>query len=281
MATPKQHNKLRDSLLARAERGAQWYAVIDAATDETLPARARDGGLQVRSLYTGQLGALAAPAAPFLIALSFQSGFADWLFTHWGRNYGILLQARVSFDEAWKHFRSFLLVKDEAGKKYRFRFYDPRVLRAFLPSCSPQEAEGFFGPTVSYYAAGRSGTSLLEFRPSAEGCSIREVPVTLTPASDLESDDLQAKDDDGRVADLRLVLRDNKNEQPIAGANCYCVGPECRDVVTNADGCATISAMTVGDYRVMVRHEDGRSGVGNVALTRDGAEVTVVCSNVS
>ncbi len=64
MATPPQYKKLREVLLADSETGAQWYGVIDAALDTTLPARAKDAGLKVRSLYTGQLGELAAPAAP-------------------------------------------------------------------------------------------------------------------------------------------------------------------------------------------------------------------------
>ena len=45
-----------------------------------------------------------------------------------------------------RHLRRFLLVKNEAGARCRFRFYDQRVLRAFLPSCTPEETVHFFGP---------------------------------------------------------------------------------------------------------------------------------------
>lgn len=189
MTTTTQHNTLHDSLLADAERGAHWYALIDAAMDETAPRRAEECGLPARSLYTGPLGKLAAPAAPFLIDFSLDSSFADWLFEHWAGNHGILLQAGKSFDDLWKHFRRFLLVKDEAGKKYRFRFYDPRVLRAFLPSCSPEETEEFFGPVVCYYAPDRSGESLLAFRRTDKGYSVRTQPVVLPPVSGSESNE--------------------------------------------------------------------------------------------
>ena len=44
------------------------------------------------------------------------------------------------------HLRRFLIVLDEdTGKKLYFRFYDPRVLRAFLPTCSKIQVADMFG----------------------------------------------------------------------------------------------------------------------------------------
>jgi hypothetical protein len=50
----------------------------------------------------------------------------------------------------YKHFRKFLIVKTEEGDELYFRFYDPRVLRIFLPSCDKEQLKEFFGP-VSYF----------------------------------------------------------------------------------------------------------------------------------
>jgi hypothetical protein len=42
------------------------------------------------------------------------------------------------------------MVKKEDGEQLYFRFYDPRVLRVFLPTCDRQQLSDFFGP-VDYF----------------------------------------------------------------------------------------------------------------------------------
>jgi hypothetical protein len=42
------------------------------------------------------------------------------------------------------------MVKTEEGEELYFRFYDPRVLRIFLPTCDREQLKDFFGP-VDYY----------------------------------------------------------------------------------------------------------------------------------
>jgi len=41
-------------------------------------------------------------------------------------------------------------VQDAKGKDMYFRFYDPRVLRVFLPTCTPEELSDFFGPIAGF-----------------------------------------------------------------------------------------------------------------------------------
>jgi hypothetical protein len=156
-------------LLGHAVSATPWFAIIDAA-------RAASAGLRTESLYAGELGTMVVDVAPHLVSFDFNSAFAQWLFDRWGGHHGILLQAKAPFDELRKHFRHYLLVKDEAGKKYRFRFYDPRVLRAFLPACSFEEAKGFFGPVDCYYAATREGQSVHAFGWGPRGLTTRELP---------------------------------------------------------------------------------------------------------
>ncbi|HRO43103.1 MAG TPA: DUF4123 domain-containing protein, partial [Flavipsychrobacter sp.] len=52
--------------------------------------------------------------------------------------------------ELHKHFRKFLLVKTEDEQELYFRFYDPRVLRIFLPTCDQGQIREFFG-AVDYF----------------------------------------------------------------------------------------------------------------------------------
>lgn len=137
--------------LAREMEGGLWYAVLDAAQDRYGPDRAEEAGLRVESLYAGEIGSLAAAAAPHLAAFELDTPFADWFVRSWGSHVGILLHSPADFAALRAHLRRFLTVRDESGKKYRFRFYDPRILRAFLPVCAPDELREFFGPIDRFY----------------------------------------------------------------------------------------------------------------------------------
>jgi hypothetical protein len=60
----------------------------------------------------------------------------------------------------------------------RFRFYDPRVLRIFLPTCNAQEVFQFFGPVVnSYLAENDDANILLQFSKGEQGLEIKNHTV--------------------------------------------------------------------------------------------------------
>ena len=173
-ATPPQNDMAR-TLTVAAVSVTPWYAVIDAARDATAPQRATEAGLEVQSLYEGPLGQELAGVAPHLMSFDLHNEFAEWLFDRWAGHHGILLQTKAPFEELRRHFRKFLLVKDEAEKKFRFRFYDPRVLRSFLPACSFDEAKEFFGPVQCYYAASRDGVAVLALGWGTKGLTMKEL----------------------------------------------------------------------------------------------------------
>ena len=54
-------------------------------------------------------------------------------------------------------------------KKVLFRFYDPRVLRVFLPTCTPKEVLEFFGPIKRYVLEGEEPTVILQYRNGTSG----------------------------------------------------------------------------------------------------------------
>ena len=55
------------------------------------------------------------------------------------------------------------------SQKVLFRFYDPRVLRVFLPGCTPKESAQFFGPIKRYFFEGEDPSEVLEYRNSTVG----------------------------------------------------------------------------------------------------------------
>ena len=58
----------------------------------------------------------------------------------------IIFNVDAEFEIPYNHFRKFLIIETDDFTKLYFRFYDPRVLRIFLPTCSDNQLEEFFGP---------------------------------------------------------------------------------------------------------------------------------------
>ncbi|HLZ15581.1 MAG TPA: DUF4123 domain-containing protein, partial [Cyclobacteriaceae bacterium] len=104
------------------------------------------------SLYHGRPEALSLETvAPYLFDLSGADGLRQLAETEgWGRAWGYFIASDQSLQELKAHFSRFLVTKDDEGKEYYFRFYDPRVLRQFLPSCEKKQLIEFFGP-VEYF----------------------------------------------------------------------------------------------------------------------------------
>jgi hypothetical protein len=71
--------------------------------------------------------------------------------------------APVSFEELYKHFRRFLTVNTEDGQKLYFRYYDPRVLRVFLPTCDSAQLSEFFGSIKYFFAEDEDPEFILRF----------------------------------------------------------------------------------------------------------------------
>lgn len=103
-------------------------------------------------LYRGESESTLAGVGPHIFQFAYPTPFSTWcLKMGWGDSWGILLKSSWPLTELHKHFRKFLLVKTEDGQELYFRFYDPRVLRIFLPTCDAAQIREFFGGAVDYF----------------------------------------------------------------------------------------------------------------------------------
>lgn len=92
------------------------------------------------------------------------SDFIHWYNENsWGKFWGVIINSVATFDELFKHFRRFLTIQDEQGKKLYFRFYDPRVLKIFLPTCDDKQIIEFFGPVESFIVEGDTKVEAIYF----------------------------------------------------------------------------------------------------------------------
>lgn len=141
------------------------YAVLDGAAIPDLPLRMYETQPRAICLYRGELAPDIAEVAPYLVELFPADAFTDWLLDEiggGGKNWGIFARSRYSLTEVRKHFRKFLTVYDAAGNPLLFRYYDPRVLRKFLPTCDAESLSAMFAGVTSYLAE-NGATEFLRF----------------------------------------------------------------------------------------------------------------------
>ncbi len=127
------------------------YAILDAALIFGELDTAQKLQTNFLSLYMGRSEELLSTVAPYLFPYESNSEFGTWLLDKgWGNSWGIFVSTRSSMEDLQEHFRKFQMVQTEDGKELYFRFYDPQVLRVFLPDCETHQLKEFFGP-VKYY----------------------------------------------------------------------------------------------------------------------------------
>jgi Domain of unknown function (DUF4123) len=156
------------------------YAVLDAARSPDVLRALRASGQNYVSLYEGEKGEAYASVAPYLVALPPENDFLPRLLeVSWGRSWGIYLTCHASMPDLRRHLRRFLMVSDETGRRLVFRYYDPRVLRVFLPACAPAEAGEFLGFIRSFLVETEDPGSLARFSMGNDG--LLQEAVALAP----------------------------------------------------------------------------------------------------
>ena len=161
--TGEQRERMVQALWPAGAAGPGVWAVLDCARDPRIYGALVESRLEFRCLYSGRLPAELERVAPQLVELLPGHRLVDRLLDEgWGRSWGLF----VKIDDASAlrhHLRKFLKVRDEDGRSLIFRYYDPRVMRTYLPSCRPDELATMFGPVAAFLAEDVRGQALLEF----------------------------------------------------------------------------------------------------------------------
>ena len=133
------------------DRDAQVFAILDGASVPGLQMGLYQHQPAYSCLYRGELAPDMAAVAPYLVLLEPAAAFTDWVLSQgWGQHWGIFAVSDVDIRELCRHFRRFLIIYGSDGKPLLFRYYDPRVLRLYLPTCNAEELATVFGPVRSY-----------------------------------------------------------------------------------------------------------------------------------
>jgi hypothetical protein len=169
-------------LIEALRRRKPEYVLLDAAQDPgILPVLAQNKA-EWRSLYEGQSAVKLASHAPYIAAAAQSPEFLEEILTKgWGQSWCVFVCSDASLDEVRRHFRSLLYVKNSRGEQVYFRFYDPRILRAYLPTCNAGELEQFFGPVQQFIVEGEHEEEMYALALEAGKLASRKGTVSLPP----------------------------------------------------------------------------------------------------
>lgn len=157
------------------------WAILDCARDPQIYPALLASRLEHLCLYAGQLPAELRVAAPYLVELAAGYRFTRPLLEQgWGHSWGVFLRIGDARNLR-HHLRGFLRVQDESGRPLVFRYYDPRVLRAYLPTCEPTELATVFGPIASFVVEADRGSALLEFSFERRKLATRRTALASAP----------------------------------------------------------------------------------------------------
>jgi hypothetical protein len=150
------------------DAGTHIYVVLDGARNDGIYPAAIESGCECECLYRGELAPDLAEAAPYLLKLTRDHPFTYWLVGKgWGDSWGIFVRTPATLRDLRHHFRKFLMVYSPEAKPMYFRYYDPRVLRVFLPTCNAQELAAVFGPVTSFVLEDADADTMLVLSDSS------------------------------------------------------------------------------------------------------------------
>jgi hypothetical protein len=147
MANALSYAQLKAALWAR--QGARVHAVLDGRVIPGLPTLLEKADLPGWDcLQRGALSAEAARQAPYLAELHEASPFTDWVLAEAAQihpGWGLVMVSAQPMLAMREHCRNLDDVITPDGQRRPWRWYDPELLTALLPSFSPSQHDELFG----------------------------------------------------------------------------------------------------------------------------------------
>jgi hypothetical protein len=146
------------AILAASEPDQHTFAILDAARSTSVFPAIEALAARRSSLLAETIAPELERASPFLVDIGPGDPLLETVLGEgWGDHWGVLLTSAYEHDFLVPHLRDIVRARTEDGADYFFRFYDPRVLRLYLPTCTAAELDTFFGPIARFLVEGQAG----------------------------------------------------------------------------------------------------------------------------
>lgn len=173
-------SRIEEILWPKGDRRDIWM-ILDCARERRVYSSLLSSYLDYSCLYAGDLAPELEVAAPHLVQLEYEDKYSRRILElGWGNSWGIFLKCDASLRQLRRHLRHFLMAQTPRGRLV-FRYYDPRVLRVYLPTCLTDELRLLFGPIECFWTEGKVPEDVLEFRLHRRGTLERRT-LSLDPA---------------------------------------------------------------------------------------------------
>ena len=192
---------IEDLLWPRGFTRDVWM-IVDAARDTRIYPMLIASYMEYSCLYSGRLAPAVERVAPYLVQLEFENSYTRRLLENaWGNSWGIILKCDSSVQKLRRHLRQFLMVRDPRGQQVLFRYYDPRVLRVYLPTCLEDELQSMFGPIDCFWVEGTASENILELR--LDGGKLVQRTLSLATGSSPQGPGLESQSNEASRARAR------------------------------------------------------------------------------
>ena len=148
------------------------YALLDGASSNKIFPMLKQSGLRFDCLYEGKLSYDMQLSAPYLVRLDEDSDFThELLLNNIGNNWCVFFKTfkPVTMLSILRLARRNHKILTPDNKQLIFRYFDPRILRSYIPSCTIKEANVFFGPIEEIICEGSEPCTIHKFSRTDHG----------------------------------------------------------------------------------------------------------------
>jgi hypothetical protein len=89
----------------------------------------------------------------------------------WGASWGVVLKSQAPLEVLRAHLRHFLYI-DADGRSLYFRYYDPRVMRAFLPIATAAQRAALFAVPTEIIVESEDSSTAIVYRRATTGAPV-------------------------------------------------------------------------------------------------------------
>lgn len=188
-------NSFIDTLLGSDHANKRLYAIVDAAQNELIYTKIKCEADIYLSLYGNDVAESLKAVGPILFQLRKDNDLSSWLIDN-GRDHNwfiLFASTGTTMVDLRRHFKRFAMVQSPNGNSMYFRYYDPRVLRSYIPSCSEEERAFIYAQHPCFWALTDSNGNYQQFNRDGSSTIIHFKNRSSVFVTDTETDSLKPK----------------------------------------------------------------------------------------